>query len=140
MNATPRAGRVNPPARGIFPLDHRAECRESMRVYLGCLARAAHGDAGSRTVAADHTECRDLSKDYLACRMAHGLMAREDLDTLGFAADAAPAPAPAAAAPPPPAPAGNGEIIMGLGAARRAKMGVLFGLGSSDANRKGAAH
>lgn len=32
--------------------------------------------------------CRDLSKHYLECRMDRQLMAKEDLDKLGFSEDA----------------------------------------------------
>jgi len=65
---------VRPPQRGIFPLDHDAECRESMKTYLNCLSESNN----------DHYRCRDLSKAYLQCRMDHKLMAEEDLDKLGF--------------------------------------------------------
>ena len=61
---------VRPPQRGIFPLDHDAECRESMKTYLNCLSESNN----------DHYRCRDLSKAYLQCRMDHKLMAEEDLD------------------------------------------------------------
>ncbi len=76
-----------------------------------------------------HAECRELSKAYLACRMSRNLMAPEDLDTLGFAADAAVVPPPQ-----PPAAGGadggegerpKGPVIAGLTAARKAKGGFL---------------
>lgn len=31
-----------------------------------------------------HHKCRDLSKDYLQCRMDKQLMAEEDLDDMGY--------------------------------------------------------
>jgi hypothetical protein len=31
-----------------------------------------------------HHRCRNYSKDYLACRMDHDLMAKEDLNHLGY--------------------------------------------------------
>ena len=31
-----------------------------------------------------HHKCRELSKNYLQCRMDHQLMAEENLDDLGF--------------------------------------------------------
>lgn len=49
-----------PPERGSFPLDHEAECQPIMKQYLKCLR-------GSRGVNSE--ECRELSKNYLQCRM-----------------------------------------------------------------------
>ena len=69
---------VRPPQRGIFPLDHGAECRDKMEIYLECLK-------GSKEV---HHMCRDYSKDYLRCRMDKQLMANENLDQLGYSDDA----------------------------------------------------
>jgi hypothetical protein len=69
---------VRPPQRGIFPLDHGAECRASMEKYLSCLEE-------NKEV---HHKCRDYSKDYLQCRMDHQLMAKENLDQLGFSEEA----------------------------------------------------
>lgn len=68
---------VRPPQRGIFPLDHMAECRETMQRYLDCLQ--AHKDV--------HHQCRDLSRQYLECRMERGLMSRENLDDMGYGDD-----------------------------------------------------
>lgn len=65
---------VRPPQRGIFPLDHYGDCRAPMQAYLDCLQ--AHDDA--------HHKCQNLSKAYLECRMEHQLMAREDLQNLGY--------------------------------------------------------
>ena len=61
---------VKPPQRGIFPLDHEAECKERMEQYLECLK-------GSKDV---HHKCRELSKSYLQCRMDNQLMSKENLD------------------------------------------------------------
>lgn len=69
---------VRPPQRGIFPLDHGAECRTTMERYLSCLKE-------SNEV---HHKCRDYSKEYLQCRMDRQLMAKENLDQLGFSEDA----------------------------------------------------
>jgi cytochrome c oxidase assembly protein subunit 19 len=71
------AGRqtVSPPQRGIFPLDHLAECRGTMERYLQCLAE--NSDI--------HHKCQNFSKAYLQCRMDRELMSKEDLDNLGFA-------------------------------------------------------
>jgi len=35
-----------------------------------------------------HHKCRDLSKEYLQCRMDRQLMANEDLDKMGFSKEA----------------------------------------------------
>ena len=63
-----------PPAKGSFPLDHEGECKKWMIKYMECL-HAADGDS---------TACREISKEYLRCRMDSGLMAKEDWDYLGF--------------------------------------------------------
>ena len=61
---------VKPPQRGIFPLDHDAECKLKMQEYLGCLNQEK----------STHYKCRELSRAYLQCRMDADLMAKEDLD------------------------------------------------------------
>mmetsp|Transcript_6783 Transcript_6783/g.14615 ORF Transcript_6783/g.14615 Transcript_6783/m.14615 type:complete len:83 (-) Transcript_6783:304-552(-) len=66
---------VKPPERGIFPLDHEGECKTFMRKYVTCIKK-------SKT--SSHAECRDLSRNYLQCRMDAGLMANENLDKMGF--------------------------------------------------------
>lgn len=68
---------VRPPQRGIFPLDHFAECRDAMQEYLDCLSH--HQDM--------HHKCRDYSKQYLECRMERELMAKEDINNLGYSSD-----------------------------------------------------
>mmetsp|Transcript_3434 Transcript_3434/g.13878 ORF Transcript_3434/g.13878 Transcript_3434/m.13878 type:complete len:119 (-) Transcript_3434:39-395(-) len=67
-----------PPEKGVFPLDHFAECKEGMRKYVACLKE--HGNNGA------DRECRALAKGYLQCRMDHQLMAEQDLDQLGYSA------------------------------------------------------
>lgn len=67
---------VRPPQRGIFPLDHYGDCTEPMQTYLQCLQD--EDDA--------HYKCREFSKQYLQCRMEHDLMAKEDLNQLGYSA------------------------------------------------------
>lgn len=74
-----KASTVQPPQRGIFPLDHYGDCQTQMQAYLDCLAAA--NDA--------HHKCRDFSKEYLTCRMEHDLMAKEDLNNLGYSEMAA---------------------------------------------------
>ena len=62
------------PEKGVFPLDHFGECKLVMRRYLKCLD--THGDDAGR--------CRDVSKQYLECRMERELMVKQDLAELGF--------------------------------------------------------
>lgn len=69
-----RMGVVNPPQRGIFPLDHMSECRQQMEKYIQCLQQ--NDDT--------HHLCQPLSKEYLQCRMDHQLMSAENLDQLGY--------------------------------------------------------
>ncbi|CAB9523780.1 oxidase assembly protein COX19 [Seminavis robusta] len=69
---------VRPPQRGIFPLDHYAECKPLVQKYLNCLKE-------SQDV---HHKCKEFSKDYLQCRMDKQLMATENLDNLGFSPEA----------------------------------------------------
>ncbi|GAA5822873.1 hypothetical protein JCM11251_004408 [Rhodosporidiobolus azoricus] len=64
----------DPPARGSFPLDHDGECKEYMMRYLKCMKQNKQSSS----------DCRHLSKEYLACRMDKGLMERTGWDTLGF--------------------------------------------------------
>jgi len=75
MNFSSAKQTVKPPQRGIFPLDHDAECKPFKEKYLSCLKEG--GDK--------HHLCRDFSKDYLQCRMDRNLMASEDLDRVRYA-------------------------------------------------------
>ena len=45
-----------------------------MKEYLTCLKEKK----------GDHHDCRDLSKNYLQCRMDRELMSKEDMSRLGF--------------------------------------------------------
>ncbi|BGP13778.1 hypothetical protein JCM10213_006390 [Rhodosporidiobolus nylandii] len=63
-----------PPIKGSFPLDHDGECKEYMTRYLKCMKESKQNS----------TECRHLSKEYLACRMDKNLMERTSWDALGF--------------------------------------------------------
>ncbi|KAE8232069.1 hypothetical protein CF326_g2900 [Tilletia indica] len=63
-----------PPEFGSFPIDHDGECKDAMKAYMACL-KANRMDNG---------QCRALSKQYLECRMAKGLMEKHDLGDLGF--------------------------------------------------------
>lgn len=64
-----------PPERGSFPLDHEAECQPIMKEYLKCL-RSHRG--------VNDEVCRQLSKNYLQCRMERNLMAPDSMRNLGF--------------------------------------------------------
>jgi len=55
-----------------------AECKSAMEEYLDCLKDNAD----------QHYKCRDFSRQYLQCRMDHELMAKENLDQLGFSKQA----------------------------------------------------
>ncbi|THV06051.1 hypothetical protein K435DRAFT_712052 [Dendrothele bispora CBS 962.96] len=67
--------KVTPPDRGSFPLDHYAECKEQMTIYMNCL----------RENSSTSSACRDLSKQYLDCRMQKGLMEKDEWRNLGLA-------------------------------------------------------
>jgi cytochrome c oxidase assembly protein subunit 19 len=70
MNFSTAKQTIKPPQRGIFPLDHDSECKPYKEKYLSCL----------KDVNDKHHLCRELSKEYLQCRMDRNLMASEDLD------------------------------------------------------------
>ena len=74
MNFSSSKQFVRPPQRGIFPLDHDSECKPYMETYLHCLKEKRE----------QHNKCRELSKDYLQCRMDRELMAKEDLNEVGI--------------------------------------------------------
>jgi cytochrome c oxidase assembly protein subunit 19 len=74
MNFSSAKQTIKPPQRGIFPLDHDAECKPFKEKYLSCLK-----DEGDK-----HHLCRDFSKEYLQCRMDRNLMASEDLDRVRY--------------------------------------------------------
>lgn len=63
-----------PPDRGSFPIDHESVCKQYMIEFLKCL----------RENKFDNEKCRPVSKDYLECRMQHGLMARDEWKNLGY--------------------------------------------------------
>ncbi|KAF2447388.1 hypothetical protein P171DRAFT_224037 [Karstenula rhodostoma CBS 690.94] len=90
-----KAGRPTPPERGSFPLDHDGECKHIISRYLSCI-RSHRGT--------NDAACRELSKQYLTCRMDRNLMAPDSFKNLGFGDDAdgpaqAPTPTPATATP-----------------------------------------
>ncbi|CAM8983005.1 unnamed protein product [Rhodiola kirilowii] len=69
-----RGSRPVPPEKGVFPLDHNHECEVEKKEYLGCLKSGGHKSE----------KCRAFSKKYLQCRMAKNLMAKQDINELGF--------------------------------------------------------
>jgi cytochrome c oxidase assembly protein subunit 19 len=72
-----KAGPAKPPEKGAFPLDHGGECKKHATTFMACLNKH-----GSR-----HAPCKSLAKLYFECRMERGLMAKEDLGTMGFSED-----------------------------------------------------
>ncbi|KAK0544143.1 Cytochrome c oxidase assembly protein cox19 [Tilletia horrida] len=64
----------SPPEYGSFPIDHDGECKDAMKAYMTCL----------KANKMDNGRCRELSKNYLECRMQKGLMDKHDLGDLGF--------------------------------------------------------
>lgn len=77
MNFSTAKQTIKPPQRGIFPLDHDSECKPYKEKYLSCL----------KDVDDKHHLCRELSKEYLQCRMDRNLMASEDLDKVCYGSD-----------------------------------------------------
>lgn len=65
------------PEKGVFPLDHFAECKPLAAAYVACL----------RDNADDAKACARVSKAYLECRMKRDLMATQPLQELGFRDD-----------------------------------------------------
>ena len=76
--ATPGIGKrmfvPKPPEKGSFPLDHDGDCRKLVSKNLKCLHEE---DLNA-------SECRDVARDYLQCRMDNNLMAKENMEDLGF--------------------------------------------------------
>jgi cytochrome c oxidase assembly protein subunit 19 len=52
----------------------KGDCRVEMKVYLQCLKENKQSSLG----------CRELSENYLQCRMKNDLMKPDDLKNLGF--------------------------------------------------------
>ncbi|KAI7753471.1 hypothetical protein M8C21_001769 [Ambrosia artemisiifolia] len=69
-----RGARPVPPEKGVFPLDHLHLCDLEKKEYIGCLKTSGHKSE----------ICRRFSKKYLECRMAKNLMAKQDMQELGF--------------------------------------------------------
>jgi cytochrome c oxidase assembly protein subunit 19 len=65
---------AKPPEKGAFPLDHGGECARAASEFMACLKQHAQR----------HAPCKALAKRYFECRMDRGLMAKEDLSTMGF--------------------------------------------------------
>lgn len=65
-----------PPEKGSFPLDHENVCKRQMIKYMKCLRDSDN----------NNSVCREEAQNYLACRMDHNLMAKEEWPKLGFSA------------------------------------------------------
>ncbi|KAF8168245.1 hypothetical protein B0H34DRAFT_52579 [Crassisporium funariophilum] len=57
--------KVSAPDRGSFPLDHYGECKQKMQLYMTCLKENS----------STSSPCRNLSKEYLDCRMSKCVVA-----------------------------------------------------------------
>lgn len=73
MNVPKRIDK-SPPDKGSFPIDRDNLCKLPMINLLKCLKSSDF----------NNELCRDHTRDYLNCRMKHGLMAEEDWKNLGF--------------------------------------------------------
>ena len=67
-----------PPQRGSFPMDRDGDCLELAKKYLECVKLVDGVNAPN---------CRLIAKNYLECRMSHGLMDRDEMKNLGFKSD-----------------------------------------------------
>jgi cytochrome c oxidase assembly protein subunit 19 len=65
---------TTPPDKGSFPIDHEGDCKKRMLLFMRCLAKNNN----------DNSLCRTEAKEYLDCRMEHGLMQKEEWKKLGF--------------------------------------------------------
>ncbi|RKP31061.1 cytochrome c oxidase assembly protein COX19, partial [Metschnikowia bicuspidata] len=63
------------PERGLFPLDHLGECKQTMMDYLKCMKFTENKNAPN---------CRVMAKRYLKCRMDNELMEKSDWESLGL--------------------------------------------------------
>ncbi|KAF9023431.1 hypothetical protein BDZ89DRAFT_1069912 [Hymenopellis radicata] len=79
----------SPPDRGSFPLDHYGECKDKMMLYMTCL----------KANSSNSTPCREVSKEYLNCRMDKGLMERDDWKNLGLSASKTASPVDPSSSP-----------------------------------------
>ena len=59
-----------PPERGAFPLDLEGKCKHLVLAYIDCIKKKG--------------KCRELSREYLKCRMDNDLMVTDDFENLGF--------------------------------------------------------
>ena len=110
-----KAAPGRPPDKGSFPLDHRAECKTPMEVYMECM----------KANAMETIRCREPSAAYLRCRMERNLMATEDLEKLGFRKAE-----PTAVEP------DHADRLSELDAQTEASRGFIAGLGRVNATRE----
>ncbi|KAI3634231.1 hypothetical protein MIR68_007835 [Amoeboaphelidium protococcarum] len=66
-----------PPQRGSFPLDKNGLCKDLAQKYMKCIKK----NKGSIE------KCRDISKEYLQCRMDRKLMEPDQFENLGLTAE-----------------------------------------------------
>ena len=59
-----------PPERGSFPLDLEGKCKHLVLAYINCIKKGE--------------KCREISKEYLQCRMDNDLMVTDKFENLGF--------------------------------------------------------
>ena len=97
-----------------------------MQIFLKCIKEQE----------LSHSHCRTFSKDYLQCRMNNGLMATEDLNSLGFSPDVHIVPAVPDTTSKQPK-----EIIAGLNSAKKPG-GFFMGLSSNGISNtsRGGSH
>ena len=127
MQAGARALPVNPPLKGAFPLDHDGECKAVKEKYEACLSRNENVTIS----------CRKLAKEYLACRMSRGLMAKEEWKALGLAGKTAESEPGAQKLPKRSEPAGPTKeqrgFVSGLGIVNRRPADAADDAGSAAA-------
>ena len=63
-----------PPMKGSFPLDKQGKCKDQFKSYMACLRANEHSNG----------VCKPIARDYLQCRMDHGLMTKEDMQNIGY--------------------------------------------------------
>uniref|UniRef100_A0A8C5QJG0 Cytochrome c oxidase assembly factor COX19 n=1 Tax=Leptobrachium leishanense TaxID=445787 RepID=A0A8C5QJG0_9ANUR len=65
MNFGSKTFKPQPPEKGAFPLDHFGECKSFKEKFMKCLIENA----------SQNHLCREVSKEYLECRMERNVCA-----------------------------------------------------------------
>ena len=73
LNAS-RTPVATPPMKGSFPLDKQGKCKDQFKSYMTCLRANEHSNV----------VCKPVARDYLQCRMDHGLMTKEEMGKIGY--------------------------------------------------------